>query len=148
MSVQFVLAFCHHSNRSWPFPVHHSWSLSPRPCPAPSLLPRGRALWPVPPSTSHRSTHFRLKSCDRPAKRSVFISDQGPPLPLRRASSGSEHPPLPTSLTFPPHTLPLPLLLVLSRLRNQPKSESIFVPCVTKYLCIIKDFSCVCAINY
>lgn len=55
---------------------------------------------------------------------------------------------LPVLLASPQHTPPLPFVVILSKLQNQPKIESIFVPCVTKYLCIIKDFSCVCAINY
>lgn len=39
-------------------------------------------------------------------------------------------------LTSPQSTPPLPLLLSLSKFRKQPKSESVFIACVTKYLCI------------
>lgn len=153
MSVQFVLTLCHHSNRSWPPMVHHSRSLSPHPPlqPPASVRTEPRS-WLRPAARAPPTpTRFQAKQQRPPDRGSVFFFIRIQALHfllLHGPTTAKKILSLPGLLTSPQCTPPLPMLLILSELRNQPKSESIFVPCVTKYLCIIKDFSCVCAINY
>lgn len=85
MSVQFVLALCHHSNRPWPLMVHHSWCLSSHLSPVPILPlegPSPAACFALGASTPHYHTHFQAEQEDHPIKNIFFIvSNQGPPLP-------------------------------------------------------------------
>lgn len=138
-----LFSLCHYSNRSQPLQFSIP-KYPPTPC---SLL--RQALQPVPPRAPPPPPHTsRLNSIDHlKIVFSLSFQVQVPrfldgPTTVKTILS------LPVLLASPQHTPPLPFVVILSKLQNQPKIESIFVPCVTKYLCIIKDFSCVCAINY
>lgn len=123
--------------------LHRSQSFSPHPSPAPALFPWG--LSPAPCSQIPRPTHFQTDLQWPPNKDRVFpfvFQTRVLCFLVRSANNCSGHPFSAHFAYSPQRTPSLPLLLIFSKLGNQRKSESIFVLCVTKYLCIVKNFSC------
>lgn len=97
---------------------------------------------PAVPLLTHAHTHTcslrpHLAADPQPL---TFTSDQSPALP---PSLWADKPKTPFSCLPPPvHPTP-PLLFIFLNFETNQNVKSIFVPYVTKYLWIIKGFSCV-----